>query len=45
MTDHGTVELWNEGKQSTFIVNGQKVKHYLEIDFNREVETLELRDE
>lgn len=21
MTDHGAVELWNEGKQSTFIMN------------------------
>ena len=45
MTDHGTVELWNEGKQSKFIVNGQRVKHHCCQNFNGEVEYLELSNE
>ena len=27
MTDHGAAELWNEGKKSMCIMNGQRVKH------------------
>jgi len=28
MTQHGAVELRNKDKSSTFLVNGQRVKHY-----------------
>jgi len=45
MTDHGAVELWNEGRQSTFIVNGQRVKHYFGQEVVREEESLELSNE
>ncbi|XP_049371098.1 uncharacterized protein LOC125836055 [Solanum verrucosum] len=45
MTDHVAVDLWNEGKQSTFIVNGHRVKHYFRQEVVREEESLELSNE
>ncbi|XP_055814227.1 uncharacterized protein LOC129883628 [Solanum dulcamara] len=35
MTPHGGVEMWNAIKTSTFLVNGQRVKHYFGKDVDR----------
>ncbi|XP_049378131.1 uncharacterized protein LOC125842892 [Solanum stenotomum] len=45
MTQHGAVELRNKDKISTFLVNGQRVKHYFGNDVDRELEALTLNDE
>ncbi|XP_055824310.1 uncharacterized protein LOC129892785 [Solanum dulcamara] len=45
MIPHGAVELWNSSKMSTFLVNGQRVKHYFGSDVYCEKETVELEDE
>jgi len=45
MTDHGAVELGNEGKQSIFIMNGQRVKHYFGQEVDREEESVDLCNE
>ncbi|XP_055835231.1 uncharacterized protein LOC129903711 [Solanum dulcamara] len=45
VTSHGAVELWNAMKTSTFLVNGQRVKHYFGKDVNHEKETIELENE
>ncbi|KAK4717909.1 hypothetical protein R3W88_016247 [Solanum pinnatisectum] len=45
MTQHGAVELRNKDKSSTFLVNGQRFKHYLGKDVDRELEALTLNDE
>ncbi|XP_049392225.1 uncharacterized protein LOC125856672 [Solanum stenotomum] len=45
MTQHGAVEQRNKDKSSTFLVNGQRVKHYFENDVDRELEALKLIDE
>ncbi|XP_049364727.1 uncharacterized protein LOC125829556 [Solanum verrucosum] len=45
MTQHGAMELKNKDKSSTFLVNGQRVKHYLRNDVDRELEALTLNDE
>ncbi|KAK4727006.1 hypothetical protein R3W88_031923 [Solanum pinnatisectum] len=42
---HGVVELRNKDKSSTFLVNGQRVKHYFRNDVDRELEMLTLNDE
>ncbi|KAK4724269.1 hypothetical protein R3W88_027048 [Solanum pinnatisectum] len=44
MTYHGAVELRNKDKSSTFLVNGQRVKHYFGNDVDRELEALTLND-
>ncbi|KAK4730246.1 hypothetical protein R3W88_023234 [Solanum pinnatisectum] len=44
MTQHGVVELRNKDKSSTFLVNGQRVKHYFGNDVDRELEALTLND-
>lgn len=44
MTPHGVVELWNEVKTSTFLVNSQRVKHYYGDDVERKEEVIELVD-
>ncbi|XP_015162184.1 uncharacterized protein [Solanum tuberosum] len=45
MTQHGVVELRNKDKSSTFLVNGQRVKHYFDKDVDHELEALTLNDE
>ncbi|XP_055821996.1 uncharacterized protein LOC129890474 [Solanum dulcamara] len=45
MTPHGAVELWNASKTSTFLFNGQRVKHYFGNDVDREEEDVELENE
>ncbi|XP_055824351.1 uncharacterized protein LOC129892834 [Solanum dulcamara] len=45
VTSNEAVELWNTTKTSTFLVNGQKVKHYFGKDVNHEEETIELENE
>ncbi|XP_049378139.1 uncharacterized protein LOC125842903 [Solanum stenotomum] len=45
MTQHGSVELRNKDKSSTFLVNGKRVKHYFGNDIDREKESLNLNDE
>ncbi|XP_049410560.1 uncharacterized protein LOC125873737 [Solanum stenotomum] len=45
MTQHGSVELKNKDKSSTFLVNRQRVKHYFENDMDRELGALILNDE
>jgi len=44
MTQHGAVELKGE-TGPTFLVNGQRVKHYFGVDSYRDLEALELNDE
>jgi len=44
MTQHGAVELRNKDKSSTFLVNGQRVKHYFGNDMDRELKALTLND-
>ncbi|KAK4726371.1 hypothetical protein R3W88_031288 [Solanum pinnatisectum] len=44
MTQHEAVELKGE-TGPTFLVNGQRVKHYFGVDSDRDWETLELNDE
>ncbi|XP_049414755.1 uncharacterized protein LOC125877531 [Solanum stenotomum] len=44
MTQHGVVELKGE-TGPTFLVNGQRVKHYFGVDSDRDQEALELNDE
>ncbi|KAK4724022.1 hypothetical protein R3W88_026801 [Solanum pinnatisectum] len=44
MTQHGAVELKDE-TGPTFLVNGQRVKHYFGVDSDCDWETLELNDE
>jgi len=45
MTKHGSVKLRNKEKISTFLVNGQRVKHYFGNVVDREPEVLTLNDE
>ncbi|KAK4718014.1 hypothetical protein R3W88_016352 [Solanum pinnatisectum] len=45
ITQHGAVELRNKDKRCTFLVNGQRVKHYFGSDVDRELEALTLNDE
>ncbi|KAK4729590.1 hypothetical protein R3W88_022578 [Solanum pinnatisectum] len=46
MTQHGVVELKKKkDKSSTFLVNGQRVKHYFRSDVDHELEALTLNDE
>ena len=45
MKPHGVVELWIEKKMSTFLVNGQRVKHYYGEDVDREEEVVTLDQE
>ncbi|XP_049391486.1 uncharacterized protein LOC125855853 [Solanum stenotomum] len=45
ITQHGALELRNKDNSSTFLVNGQRVKHYFGHDVDREHETLALNDE
>ncbi|XP_049410571.1 uncharacterized protein LOC125873750 [Solanum stenotomum] len=44
MTQHGAVELRGE-IDLTFLVNGQRVKHYFGVDSHRDLEAFELNDE
>lgn len=45
MTDHGVVELWKGGNQSTLIMNGKMVKNYFGLKMNQEEVILELSNE
>ncbi|XP_049342913.1 uncharacterized protein LOC125807236 [Solanum verrucosum] len=45
ITQHGAVELSNKDKSYTFLLNGQRVKHYFRSDVDRELEVLTLNDE
>ena len=45
MTPHGAVELWTTPKDSTFLVNGQRLKHYFGEGENQEVDVITLNDE
>lgn len=45
MTTQGVVELWNEKKTATFIVNGQRVKHYFGENVDRQEEIINLNQE
>lgn len=45
MTQHGAVELRNKDKSSTFLINGQRVKHYSGNDVDHEQKVLTLNDE
>ncbi|XP_015161835.1 uncharacterized protein [Solanum tuberosum] len=45
LTQHGVVEPRNKNKSSTFLVNGQRVKHYFGNDVDLEQEELTLNDE
>ncbi|XP_055814095.1 uncharacterized protein LOC129883461 [Solanum dulcamara] len=45
MTLHRAVELWNAMKTSTFLVNGQRVKHYFGEDVDHKEEVIELENE
>ncbi|KAK4737465.1 hypothetical protein R3W88_001162 [Solanum pinnatisectum] len=45
MTRHSVVELRNKDKSSTFLVNGQRVKHYFGNNVDHEHEALTLNDE
>lgn len=40
MTQHGAVELRKKYDSSIFLVNGQRVKHYVSKDVDREVEDI-----
>ncbi|XP_015169056.1 uncharacterized protein [Solanum tuberosum] len=45
MTQHGAVGLKNKDKSFTFLVNGQRVKHYFGNDVDCELQVLTLNDE
>ncbi|KAK4731411.1 hypothetical protein R3W88_024399 [Solanum pinnatisectum] len=45
ITQHGVVELRNKDKSSTYIVNGQWVKHYFSKDVDYELEAFIMDDE
>lgn len=42
MNQHGAIELRNKGDSSTFLVNGQRVKHYIGKNVDCEVEKITL---
>ncbi|XP_049366220.1 uncharacterized protein LOC125831072 [Solanum verrucosum] len=45
MTQHGVVELRNKDKSSTFLVNGQRVKHSFRKDLDWKLEEFTLNEE
>nr|XP_016432370.1 PREDICTED: uncharacterized protein LOC107759026 [Nicotiana tabacum] len=41
---HGAVELWDMSSNGTFLVNGQRIKHYWGGDFARHKTSVDLKD-
>lgn len=41
----GAVELWDETKTSSFLVNWKRIKHYYCVDMDHEEEAIDLANE